>query len=462
MKGVLEMPSYETYVKIFNHTDSNITLKITEVSSYDWDGNSRPDKNLNGRVIAAGGMLREREEINRFAKNCMYRLTILFPDGGSMDTRIDQKYAREWLHTYTGYYFSPATRKIYALKYRPSRDESKNTLNVYVIQRGKLPTTRAKFHAGVYPVIKPVHNPDHTYVLAEDGGQKINFPCWGGVDWDRQSISNITGDLELAIAIACHDPFDRRITYDDLAHNFLPSDSCTYFGDSSGLLYAFGGVCHQMANRILFALDPFIDDKGNKVYYIVNFAGGYNVSYWAYGVYGKKTNFTTPWESYLTDCLNWVAVGRYINDGAELETVTPEQVKKELLRRTEFMDPFSRESIRLEIEHADDENLPDLRLKLLIDTAFPQGYDDEKIKAIIEKDTALRNKSLDIPQPMEGEAPTKQNMLDYADSANRAFSERLQNIHSIVGDADFAKIFGIEFSADYALIDKNFIDSTLM
>jgi hypothetical protein len=68
--GRVDLPaaSLETHVLIHNSTDIPVKIAISDIDNYDWDGNSRPDYNLNGVVLKPGESIEKREEINKAAR----------------------------------------------------------------------------------------------------------------------------------------------------------------------------------------------------------------------------------------------------------------------------------------------------------------------------------------------------------------------------------------------------------
>lgn len=87
------MSSRKTGVLIRNATPYVVRLGISEIDNFDWDGVSRPDKNIDGRVLISNQAMKEREEINAVASKCMYQLTFYFDNGDSIRQRFDQKKA---------------------------------------------------------------------------------------------------------------------------------------------------------------------------------------------------------------------------------------------------------------------------------------------------------------------------------------------------------------------------------
>lgn len=110
---------------------------------------------------------------------------------------------------------------------------------------------------------------EHTYALGEtNSGQKVYFACFGGITGNnqvdqttlyvgsilkflRKAIGNrMPGDVFIARCIAQFSSTPEiKEVYD------AKTGGPTGFGDTSGLLYGVGGVCHQMCNRILYAMN---------------------------------------------------------------------------------------------------------------------------------------------------------------------------------------------------------------
>ncbi|BBH53066.1 phosphatidylinositol-specific phospholipase C domain-containing protein [Fluviispira sanaruensis] len=69
------------YLYINNFSNTNISnLQTEKVDSSDWDGVSRPDKNINGKSLAAGQRISEREEINTYNNTHCFNLNINMKD----------------------------------------------------------------------------------------------------------------------------------------------------------------------------------------------------------------------------------------------------------------------------------------------------------------------------------------------------------------------------------------------
>jgi hypothetical protein len=57
--------SRETWICLENVSDSPVTIVVTDIDNFDWDGNSRPDHNWHNVILQPGAQQRcERAEIN--------------------------------------------------------------------------------------------------------------------------------------------------------------------------------------------------------------------------------------------------------------------------------------------------------------------------------------------------------------------------------------------------------------
>ena len=86
--------SKATFISIKNEGGDamgDIRLRVTDVDSYDWDGNSRPEE-LNGVVIGPGMEIRARLERNTKSKYAAFKLHVERKDGTSCDSYIASKY----------------------------------------------------------------------------------------------------------------------------------------------------------------------------------------------------------------------------------------------------------------------------------------------------------------------------------------------------------------------------------
>ena len=84
------MGSYATTLTVQNMTSNSVTVTVSEVDSFDWDGSSRPDQNFNNVTILSKKQSTQREELNSDAASAWYRMPLTFSNGDQVTFRNDQ------------------------------------------------------------------------------------------------------------------------------------------------------------------------------------------------------------------------------------------------------------------------------------------------------------------------------------------------------------------------------------
>lgn len=125
--------SYETWIRIDNRTDHDMTLHVSDVDNHDWEGHSRPDENLKNKIVSVNGLIREREEINAHAKTNMFTLTVSMGNNDKMPIRVDQRKAREEQHSQTLVW--KGAHGAYVGVVESIREEGKPTLRISIGKR---------------------------------------------------------------------------------------------------------------------------------------------------------------------------------------------------------------------------------------------------------------------------------------------------------------------------------------
>ena len=222
-------------------------------------------------------------------------------------------------------------------------------------------------YAGPYPT-RPAPPPDFWY-------------CWGDAHEAKQ---------EQGVRLLACVPIDLRLA-SCLAQPNIPAEH-------GGIMYGIDGVCHQMANRILFAARglPTVSD-----------AQGYEKSYYFYDTYG--TNYD-EWELRKERC------------GLRPRPPSGER------RRSTLSDRIH--------------NLFRSRLG----PAFPEDY----ISRVEELDEELsRERSTLDDAVRRGQIHGAQ----YADQLNSLFAEHLRRVVAVIGPEAYETVFGERPGDGYELVD---------
>jgi len=145
---------------------------------------------------------------------------------------------------------------------------------------------------------------EHAFVVGHDPDRTTYFPCYGGTDrtegrefpaplWTAWRVgyerigTEVAADLALAAICASGSP-EWRDSYD--RHLGGPFQ----VGDCSGILYGVSGVCHQMANRILYANNgPHV---GSMEARCVVWPPSLSATWVTYGFFGRQLEFDLYWD----------------------------------------------------------------------------------------------------------------------------------------------------------------------
>lgn len=445
----MEETSRKTGLKIGNSTPTKVSITVDQIENYDWDGVSRPDHNIHGRSIAPYESILEREEINYSAKSgSWFRLTFKFEDGRSFQQRFNQRealnnyYLNKQIHSVEGEEFHVTTTKI-------QYDDYPNCLLIHLDTK-PLEETTYDLYSGSYPLeIKVLQ---HTYAFTKKGKQPYsfhNFNCYGEVDRNHYSIQ-YPADLELAIAIACKNPYNLKEKYDQ-----KKITSFSQFGDCSGIVYGVTGVCHQMTNRILFACESHPE--------VFNFTPSAILSYYAYGLYGHAVLLPgySNWTTYFAQCKQMVKNGRSSsqladNDFMQTELLSIEkEITQELATVAAPMQTFSQKAIALEVQSIGDEDAPNKRLNLWITHSYPEGFNQNKKSRLMELNSEFHMEKMELQARLfdPENFKTLAELREFADLVNMKHQQMLNNFRDVLTGDEFRKICGLEYSSDIQLID---------
>lgn len=443
----MDNASRKTGLEIDNRTTTAVTLRVDQIDDFDWDGVSRPDRNIHGKRLEPGCSLLEREEINAFAlSGSWFRLTFLFADGRSFSQRFDQRRALD-----IGYRdrqsYNVAGEDFYVTTTKIQQGDFSDCLSIR-IDRKPLPKTVCDLYCGAYPLNESLQ---HTYVYTTVGKAPCrhhNFQCYGGVTRGSYAIRD-SADLELAIAIASGDPYDVREDY-----NRMKITLVSRFGDCSGIVYGVTGVCHQMANRILYACRSHPN--------IFDVAPSAVLSYFAYGVYGSflLSLFLTDWPFYLARCVEEVENGRSAagETAAAPRPAGPlaarEKIMRELAAAAAPMRTFSQKALDLELRTVGDDDAPNKRLDLWIRHAFAGEFDRAKEELLFRLNTEFHTEKRSLTEQLDpGDFRTRAQLLDFAVKTNSRHRHMLECFRDVLTESEFLKICGVEYAPDRQLID---------
>ena len=155
-----------------------------------------------------------------------------------------------------------------------------------------------KLYAWAVPIIAPGSPWDHTWVTSYDNrahpypdiaavkrAKQDYWYCWGGFharggtpNLPDGSLGSHNGDIKLARCLAA------------------PNADCSASFAARGTIFTYGvdGVCHQLANQVLYATG-----RGGARPLTVSMAGGYWLSSGIYGAYGLQHS---AWRNKIAAC----------------------------------------------------------------------------------------------------------------------------------------------------------------
>ncbi len=279
---------------------------------------------------------------------------------------------------------------------------------------------------------------DHTFVICnvDSSGDPLQFHCYGGVSGSHQTYPAITGrgDHRLAKAICCFNPDESRTDFDHKTGGRL------LLGDCCGIIYGVTGVCHQMANRILAS-----SNSG-----IMISAAGYWASVSAYGVYGSGGLVSGPtagmaWVAYYAACLAMTGI--------------TESNKEPLLGASE--DESSQKlmvnAMNLEKEHAENKELPGLRLKLVATHRLGADFASDKMDKLVQFQMGFDGikKNIDESYIAKDISSTR-----HASLVNIEYNKFLTKCAQVITTEEYKQLFGLTPGNTYELIDTEIAKDT--
>jgi hypothetical protein len=224
---------------------------------------------------------------------------------------------------------------------------------------------------------------DHTYAKSSDG---YSWGCFGR-DSAGTLLANATSDSSVADCLA------KPIR--------LP-------GVYAGIRYGITGVCHQAANRILYAAGITVAK-----------AKGYGASVVTWGTYGRG-----PWPE-RDQCLRIAAPAPVLPKGDE----------PDMNSKTSSAGSDSR-----------------AELQVLADTTLGPQYDQTKIAMVINLQQMLHREQDGLVRQLDQQFITRKQYLDRLNALlRRIYSE----CEKILGSQDFEKLFGAPLNQIGHMVDAD-------
>ena len=229
---------------------------------------------------------------------------------------------------------------------------------------------------------------DHTYVT-NDVGEK--YPCGGRAAKGHQISMNI-GDSNYADCLAKTDK-------------------------SAGIRYGITGVCHQMANRILYPSNQLVSQ-----------AKGYRASKFVFGTYGRG-----KWD----------------------ERLSCDPLFQGMIVSTGTLSTFD-QRIRQLYAQINNEPIPDdlhaQELKIMINTFLGETFSEESVDRLVQLQESLHTQINEYVNQLElGDISA----AEYVNTINGSINQVLYKCKEFLGERDFFRLFGVELDPDQFLIDTD-------
>jgi hypothetical protein len=255
-----------------------------------------------------------------------------------------------------------------------------------------------------YAIPTVIPGADHTYVKSDDPA--FSWGCWG----------RNTGGKEI-----CSGSADASI-----------ANCISQVNSHAGIIYGITGVCHQTANRILFPAGVTVSK-----------AGGYNVSRFAYGVYGLNTK---EWTERLARC--GISRGKSRTETpVGRRTPSSEEGEKAYLQKVM--------AIYTEASQREDDflSLPARELELTMEFYLGGSLEPDIISSVQKLQSDFLQEKSEIDHEFYG---GDIGIEKWVQEGNDLFTGILRQAAEDVGNKNFELIFGISPPKDgFILIDPD-------
>jgi hypothetical protein len=303
---------------------------------------------------------------------------------------------------------------------------------------------------GGYYTMKDLPVAEHAFVI--EGADHTKFPCYGGVTgtglqypaklytaWivgSKEIGRSVPADLRLACFIASGSVQWRPVFDRKTGGRYL-------FGDCSGIVYAVSGVCHQMANRILYATNgPKAPDDRDRA---VVWPPSLTASYWVYGFFGKcfqRLPFTCPlgfWEDVVKPGFPGLVA-------AEGETAGPSEGMPDAAIA------YMRNSVRTQLESGHTREVRAPWVADMVSRALGEALPEAQLEALLEEDQGFFARKRDLDSLLlRGEIAK----AVYAQAVNDAWNEMTAQVAGVLGADQYAKLFGRQPGERIELVEED-------
>ncbi len=279
------------------------------------------------------------------------------------------------------------------------------TYNFGVIQ------DRYSIQVGWFLFFLPVY---HSYVGIKDNKEnKIvawfdlylahSWPCY-----NKFPIFSDYGCFSLAKLIVCGNADDSRTVFNKKMGGYYGN------GDSCGIIYGLNGVCHQMANRVIFACyndSPVLDIPFSKFTYLV------------YGIYGGYSggNSWVTWQFPYPFLENIQAVNKKV---IELKILSLE-------KKTSPYGILAGKALKFRMENPGTIEVINNDLVLLLRNSFGEKFDKSKIHDLLfVQNEFLKQKEELVKSLLDKKMPIKKYMETLNNSFNDMLLKEFKNIMS--------------------------------
>ncbi|MCK5294272.1 MAG: hypothetical protein KAJ49_06435 [Arcobacteraceae bacterium] len=328
-----------------------------------------------------------------------------------------------------------------------------------------------KFNIMVKPAFFQGSPVDHTYVKFDDG---TAFPCAGGNSGGKK-LKDGSGEENLQLA----KKFNKPMSIPIIIHVPFLGDKTIFHiptGDT-GIIYGINGVCHMMADRIL------VESKVT-----VKEARGFFLSSGLFGIYGVHVPYSMSTligrllDTVLKKLPKYLRVllkkalsnigGSPVSAFAKIlergvRKTWKQRLKENNIDGGEYMKNINADQLslhdKLDFIYSD-ENLmtyPDIALQeheAVIKDILGDTIDDNMVQDLIKYMKEFNDQISIEKNSLANDGSSNKDLIE---DINRKTNEYLKNVHNLVGDEKYEKLFNTKLDEEVVLFDNDQFDSML-